>query len=276
MSCWKNWTRESEREKKIIKRLLIRCRDPLKRSCFYDEDLVSISKGKSNQQTNKQTRESKSLNGCAWTGGWNKKEEAPDATRRASRDHSGSHKTAIVRVYDETDEKDDVSSRSSDFFIIIHLYHSQSYVYFGVDYHPSTWLYGTASGYTIHPSIHPTIHTVQIYVYFGYHPSIPPKSFCVIFGYIIIHPHGCTVLYPTTPSIHPIILPNSYVYPLYIIHRAVQMDDFSVDHHPSVPPKSYVYPLGTLSSIHMAVQYCIQGHHLSIDTAQSYVYFLGR
>jgi hypothetical protein len=63
---------------------------------------------------------------------------------------------------------------------------------------------------------------------------------------------------------------------LYIIHRAVQMDDFSVDHHPSVPPKSYVYPLGTLSSIHMAVQYCIQGHHLSIDTAQSYVYFLGR
>ncbi len=78
----------------------------MKRGCFYDEDLVSISKGKSNIQT----RDSKSLNGCAWTGGWNKKEEAPDATRRASRDHSGSHKTAIVRVCDETDEKDDVSS----------------------------------------------------------------------------------------------------------------------------------------------------------------------
>jgi hypothetical protein len=94
------------REKKLmIKRLPTRCRDPLKRGCFYDEDLVSISKGK----INKQTRESKSLNGCAWIWGA-EQEEACDATRRASRDHPGSHKTAIVRVCDETDEKVDVSS----------------------------------------------------------------------------------------------------------------------------------------------------------------------
>jgi hypothetical protein len=32
-----------------------------------------------------------------------------------------------------------------------------------------------------------------------------------------------------------------------------------------------VYLLGTLSSIHVAIQYCIQVHHLSIHTTQSYV-----
>jgi len=176
MSCWRSWTWEEER-KIIIKRLLIRCRDPLKRSCFYDEDLVSISEGKSN----KQTRESKSLNDSAWT--WGVEQEGRSARRDATRVARPlrSHKTAIVRVCDETDEKDDVSSWSSDFFILIHLCHPQSYVYFSLDYHPSTWLHSVASGYTIHPYCPnicifwvSSIHTAQKFVcnfWVHYHPS---------------------------------------------------------------------------------------------------------
>jgi hypothetical protein len=54
-------------------------------------------------------------------------------------------------------------------------------------------------------------------------------------------------------------------------HTAQSYVYFWVVHHPSVPPKSYVYLLGTISSIHMAIQYYIQVHHLSIHTTQSHV-----
>ncbi len=116
---------------------------------------------------------------------------------------------------------------------IIHPYCPKVYVYF----------LGTLS--SIHMTVqycirlhHPSIQAYcpKLCIFLGRSSSIcPAQKLCVSFGHIIIHPHGCTVLYPGTPTIHP-YQPKLCVF-------------FSRLNHPSVVPKVCIL-WAHLSSIH--------------------------
>ncbi len=196
MSCWRSWTWEREKSKNQ------KTANKMPRS--FETRLFlwwrsAVNKQREKQQTNKRIKKLERLR--VDFGGGRRREEARDATRSRVARPLRSQKTAIVRVCDEADEKDDVSSWSSDFFIIIHLYHPQSYVYFRADYHPSVppkviyIFWGRLS----------SIHMAIQYCIRVRHPSILPK-YMYIFG--IIHPYHPKLCVFLGRLNHPSVVPK--------------------------------------------------------------------